>query len=61
MKKAGSVITVTDEIKPSETLVADKKDITLNMNGKTIVNDTIFGKKAVRIIGRWFLHRMDRA
>ena len=39
MKKAGSVITVTDEIKPSETLVADKKDITLNMNGKTIVND----------------------
>ena len=38
MTKAGSVITVTDEIKPSETLVADKKDITLNMNGKTIAN-----------------------
>ena len=45
MKKAGSVITVTDEIKPSETLVADKKDITLNMNGKTIVNDTDLWEK----------------
>ena len=45
MKKAGSVITVTDEIKPSETLVADKKDITLNMNGKTIVNDTNLWEK----------------
>ena len=45
MKKAGSVITVTDEIKPSETLVADKKDITLNMNGKTIVNDTELWEK----------------
>ena len=45
MKKAGSAITVTDEIKPSETLVADKKDITLNMNGKTIVNDTDLWEK----------------
>ena len=45
MKKAGSVITVTDEIKPSETLVADKKDITLNLNGKTIVNDTDLWEK----------------
>ena len=45
MTKAGSVITVTDEIKPSETLVADKKDITLNMNGKTIANDTELWEK----------------
>ena len=45
MTKAGSVITVTDEIKPSETLVADKKDITLNMNGKTIANDTDLWEK----------------
>ena len=38
MKKAGSVINVTSDIAPSNTLVTDKKDVTLNMNGKTFEN-----------------------
>ncbi len=38
MKKAGSVINVTESVAPEKTLIAEKKDITLNMNGKTIAN-----------------------
>ena len=38
MKKAGSVINVNESVAPERTLIAEKKDITLNMNGKTIAN-----------------------
>ena len=38
MKKAGSVINVEGNVSVENTLVANKKDITLNMNGKTIAN-----------------------
>ena len=38
MKKAGSVINVNESVAPEKTLIAEKKDITLNMNGKTIAN-----------------------
>ena len=38
MKKAGSVINVTESVAPEKTLIDEKKDITLNMNGKTIAN-----------------------
>ena len=38
MKKAGSVINVKESVAPEKTLIAEKKDITLNMNGKTIAN-----------------------
>ena len=38
MKTADTVVTVTKNIKPENTLVADKKNVTLNMNGKTFEN-----------------------
>ena len=38
MKKAGSVINVNESVAPERTLIAEKKDITINMNGKTIAN-----------------------
>ena len=38
MKKAGSVVNINNDVTVGNTLVADKKDITLNMNGKTIKN-----------------------
>ena len=38
MKKAGSVINVNESVAPEKTLIAEKKDITLNMNGKTSAN-----------------------
>ena len=38
MKTADTVVTVTKNIKPENTLVADQKNVTLNMNGKTFEN-----------------------
>ena len=38
MKTADTVVTVTKNIKPENTLVANQKNVTLNMNGKTFEN-----------------------
>lgn len=40
MKKAGSVINISGDVTPDKSLIAERKDITLNMNGKAIANES---------------------